>query len=253
LTLGIKGKLAQTLTVTHHRTQLIMAVPSFYQPSLRPDDQLVSLEANEAAHAIKSRRLRAGEAVRLFNGTGLVAHGELSVVERREVTVKVSSFEQCARPASSVSIAVALPKGDRQKVMVDMLTQLGVFEIIPLRCERSITKFGVNTREKWLRASIEACKQSQNPYLPVISEELGIDELLANTQRNFAYANADGVVVKSVIQQLTNLTVLIGPEGGFASAEFAQFNEYSIPAIKVGEYILRTEAAAIAVASALAV
>ncbi len=230
-----------------------MALPSFYQSSLIAEDQLVSLDANEAAHAVKSRRLRSGQAVRLFNGAGLVAYGELTVVERREVTVKINSFEKCARPASTVSIAVALPKGDRQKVMIDMLTQLGVFEIIPLLCERSITKLGANTREKWLRASVEACKQSQNPYLPVISKELGIKDLLADTQRNFAFANADGQHAKNVIQQLTNLTVLIGPEGGFTPAEFAQFNEYSLPAIKVGEYILRTETAAIAVASALAV
>ncbi|MFT6407745.1 MAG: 16S rRNA (uracil1498-N3)-methyltransferase [Arenicella sp.] len=177
-----------------------MSIPSFYYPLLASNDCVISLDANEASHAVKSRRLRVGQTVRIFNGAGRQAIGILSLIERRSVRVELSSIEQLEQPARKVSIAVAVPKGDRQKVMVDMLTQLGVFEIIPLRCQYSVTKFSPAIAEKWARVAVEACKQSQNPWLPIITSERDLDDLLssredassAGGQVNLLVANADG-------------------------------------------------------------
>lgn len=228
---------------------------------------MVSLDAKEASHAVKSRRLRIGQKVRLFNGLGLVALGALSLVERRTVMVELDSFEQLEPPARRVSIAVAIPKGDRQKVMVDILTQLGVFEIIPVRCRYSETKFNDNTAEKWQRVSIEACKQSQNPWLPKIASEQDLDQLLGSQdnsehsqaisgqskhgQRNLIVANADGDCLFSLAPGNSDVTVLVGPEGGFSEQEFLKLRQFSVPSMRIGPYILRTEAAAISAASML--
>lgn len=228
-----------------------MAIPSFYFPQLALHDQLISLDSNEASHAVKSRRLRVGQEVRVFNGRGLVSIGNLSVVERREVAVKLNAISEIAPTQRRISIAVAIPKGDRQKVMIDMLTQLGVFEIIPLRCERSVTQFSDNTSDKWKRIAIEACKQSQNPWLPKIADELGFDELLESGGRRFAFAHIGDALVFNTAESFSELTVLIGPEGGFSAAELAKLTQQSIPSISIGRYILRTEAAAVAVASTL--
>jgi 16S rRNA (uracil1498-N3)-methyltransferase len=254
-----------------------MSIPSFYHSSLNPQDSEVSLDPKEASHAAKSRRLRVGQQIRLFNGLGLAAKGVLSLVERRTVMVKLDSFEQLEQPARRVSIAVATPKGDRQKVMVDILTQLGVFEIIPVRCQYSETKFNDNTAEKWLRVSIEACKQSQNPWLPRIACEQELGQLLGSfaencnvsmssqasnihtdkghsrtdNQRILVAANADGDCLLSLAQGDSDVTVLIGPEGGFSEQEFATLRQFSVPSVRIGTYILRTEAAAISAASIL--
>jgi 16S rRNA (uracil1498-N3)-methyltransferase len=238
-----------------------MSIPSFYYSQLEADDSLVSLDANEASHAVKSRRLRVGQNVRLFNGLGMEAIGALSVVERRSVLVKLDTIKQLEAPARKVTVAVAIPKGDRQKVMIDMLTQLGVFRIIPLRCQYSVTKFNHSTSEKWLRVAIEACKQSQNPWLPIIASEQGLDQLLGadengvnngkDNQTKLVVANADGDSVLSLAQSSSEITVLIGPEGGFSEQEFAKLKQFSVPSMRVGPYILRTEAAAIAAAGML--
>jgi len=229
-----------------------MAIPSFYHSQLVSEDKTISLDVNESAHAVKSRRLKLGQVVRVFNGDGLVANGVLSIIERRDVTVELESFEQFKRPERAISVAVAIPKGDRQKTMVDMLTQLGIFEIIPLRCDRSIAKYGQNTSQKWARAAIEACKQSQNPWLPRISSELSLDELLADEGRHFVFASGNGLSLDNSVEHPCDLTVLIGPEGGFSEREFAKFDQFSVPSISIGPYILRTEVAAVAAASVLA-
>ena len=238
-----------------------MSIPSFYYPSLAVSDTVITLDANEASHAVKSRRLGVGQEVRLFNGTGMLAIGSLSVVERRTVMVTLNLIEQLQAPKQKISIAVAVPKGDRQKVMVDMLTQLGVFEIIPLRCRYSVTKFSPNTTEKWLRVAIEACKQSQNPWLPIIASECDLEQLLDSgeggsnhsglNQRNLVVANSDGGSLLSLASRHSDITVIIGPEGGFSEQEFAKLNQLLVPSIAIGSYILRTEAAAIAAASML--
>jgi len=228
-----------------------MAIPSFYHSSLAQQDQLISLDANESSHAIKSRRLGIGQQVRIFNGRGMVGAGVLSAMDRRQVTVELTSVEQLPRPARSISIAVAVPKGDRQKVMVDMLTQLGVFEIITLRCQRSVTKLSQTAFEKWSKVAIEACKQSQNPWLPIIIEETSLDDLLDFGDRRFVLANADGASPQDLLGDSGSVTALIGPEGGFSEQELTKLNKLSIPSMRIGPYILRTEAAAVAAVSAL--
>lgn len=229
-----------------------MAIPSFYQPQLNLDDQQVSLDANEASHAVRSRRLRAGQTVRLFNGRGLVALGELVVVGRREVIVQLNSCEQLPIPQRKFSVASAVPKGDRQKIMVDMLTQLGVFEIIPLHFERSVTSFSKNMAEKWRRVAIEACKQSQNPWLPTICDSIELTDLLEQRGQQSVVANASGECLDDVANKFCELTVIVGPEGGFSNLEFTKLKEYEVSFVAMGPYILRTEVAAITAAGLLA-
>jgi len=228
-----------------------MAIPSFYHSSLSENDFNVELDAAEAAHAIKARRLKVGQPIRLFNGLGLIGFGELSSMDRRSASVSLSSFEQCDEPATRLTIAAALPKGDRQKVMLDMLTQLGVSGIIPLLCEYSVSKVANNnTPEKWRRLLIEAAKQSQNPRLPVIRKEIALADLITSNTKPIAYANADGGSLADLVDSPTNeIVVLVGPEGGFSEAEFELFRQHKINAIALGGHILRTEAAAIAVAA----
>jgi len=137
--------------------------PFFFHSELCESASVVELVPSEMAHAVKSRRLKVGQAVSLLNGEGLVAHGHIQQLDRRKVIVELAAFNRHKRLAEGLTIATALPKGDRQKVMLDMITQLGCHKIVPVKYARSVTKFDAKTHSKWRRASIEACKQSQNP------------------------------------------------------------------------------------------
>lgn len=226
-----------------------MATPSFYHPSLNEQDSFVSLDAAEASHAVKARRLKVGQEVRLFNGNGLVAFGPLSQIDRRSASVEIRVCNRIALSERQLSVAVAIPKGDRQKVMLDMLTQLGVSEIRPLFCEYSVTKFSDKMLEKWRRITIEAAKQSQNPYLPTIQECSTVQEFVEHCDKPMLVANADGVSLCDCDFSDPKLWVIIGPEGGFSDVEFELFKSNDITSIALGGHILRTEAAAIAAAS----
>jgi len=226
-----------------------MAIPSFYHPELKLIDSKISLSEGEALHAAKSRRLRVDDSIRLFNGLGMVAHANILSIDKRKVSASIRQCEQYDRPDTRFSIATAIPKGDRQKTMLDMLTQLGVSEIIPLDCERGVVSYSQNMADKWRRVMVEACKQSQNPWLPTLATQTPIESLVEQTNCCCVYADAEGKNSLKVLGLEVDTTILIGPEGGFSPTEFECFKNYSLPAVKLGGYILRTEAAAIAAAS----
>jgi len=235
-----------------------MSIPSFYCPELNlhavNDDSLVFLSENESAHAAKSRRLRIGNHVQLLNGSGLIALGEIEQMEKRKVGIKVGSVEAFDKPLMNLTIATAIPKGDRQKVMVDMLTQLGVDQMIPLDCEHSVTRFSSNMKEKWQRTAIEACKQSQNPWLPSIKSGQSVEKLSEKDKYALVYADSEGdnmsiICDEQLSDSINHLIVLIGPEGGFSKTELNFFAERNIVPVRLASNILRTEAAAVAAAS----
>lgn len=225
-----------------------MATPCFYHPELNLDSKLITLSSSEANHAAKSRRLAVGQDVKLLNGRGLIASGHITEIENRVVRLQADIVTSHARKVE-FSIATAIPKRDRQKVMIDMLTQLGVSEIIPLACEHSVTRFKPNMHDKWSRVAIEACKQSQNPWLPEIDEEILTVDLVKVASKRLVFADANGAAIKDLAHKTNNLIVMIGPEGGFSPAERTLFYDNGIKSVTLGCHILRTETAAVTAAA----
>lgn len=226
-----------------------MAIPSFFHPDLCESDSNVDLQPEEAAHALKSRRLKVGQPVRLLNGQGLVGNGQLQIIDKKRAAVKMFEFTRHDRPAQQLTVAAAVPKGDRQKVMLDMLTQSGCAKIVPIQYEYSVTKFSDKLRVKWQRAVIESCKQSQNPWVPEVADSQTLDELLACSSDPMMYADAEGVSMRDCVRQGPVATVLIGPEGGFSPQEYEYFRVNGLIAVRLGPHILRTEAAAVVAAA----
>lgn len=225
-----------------------MAIPCFYLPELECDGVSVDLPETESAHALQSRRLKSGARINLINGRGLTGQAEIIKTTKRLVTVQVESVTSHVRSEPGLTIAVAMPKGDRQKVMVDMLTQLGVTKIIPLVSRYSVTNVKEAQIKKLQRLVIEACKQSQNPWFTEIAHPSSIAEVLDQAAAAY-YANQGGDSISDYKNREGHVTVLIGPEGGFSESEVDEFEKNEIASISVGQHILRTETAAIALAS----
>ncbi len=225
-----------------------MAIPCFYLPELECDGVRVDLPETESAHALQSRRLKSGARINLINGRGLTGQAEIIKTTKRLVTVQVESVTSHVRSEPGLTIAVAMPKGDRQKVMVDMLTQLGVTKIIPLVSRYSVTNVKEAQIKKLQRLVIEACKQSQNPWFTEIAHPSSIAAVLDQAAAAY-YANQGGDSISEYKNIEGPVTVLIGPEGGFSESEVDEFEKNEIASISVGQHILRTETAAIALAS----
>lgn len=237
-----------------------MALAKFFidQSDISAGDS-ITLSPQESHHAFKVRRMKQGDELMLLNGIGAKVTGVIHQCDRNALVVHVSSVTQIQEPLRRVEIAVALPKGDRQKQMLDMLAQLGVASITPLLCEFSVSQYSEKIVQRWQRTLLEACKQSENPFLPEIHEAQTplsfVDAHFANAVSSddlIYYADIDGITPSALVfkDEPQRVSIMIGPEGGYSNSELSALQKKGIPRLKLSHYILRIEAAAVAAAAA---
>ena len=226
----------------------------FYCPGLSPNVDGATVDGEEAHHILISRRLTVGDTIWIFDGRGTVGRATIVSREGRTRSLRVQVHEREFIPLASphVVLACALPKGDRQAVLLDMATQLGMAGFRPLLCERSIARPGPQAARRWHRICVEACKQSRRPHLPVIHEALTPARALALVGSDYTVWVADrqGTPPPGRLSPAKErLLILVGPEGGFTDAEMTSIAQSGAQVISLGSGVLRVETAAIALLS----
>jgi len=232
-----------------------VSTATFYYPALRNDiDQMIHLQGREAWHALGVRRLNPGDAIRIMNGKGRIADGSVDRVDsQKEAWVRVLSVREIPACKPDIVLASAIAKGDRQSTMLDMVTQLGVSAYQPLQCERSVTKVSKNAVARWERVCLEACKQSGSAWLPEIFQPTPpVDAATRAVEkgRQVIFAHPKGVEV-SKLEATAAITAVIGPEGGFTTAEVNAMTEAGAIPVGLGKNILRIESAAVSLVARL--
>ena len=235
-----------------------MLEPLFYCEHLGEAGARLTLSGDEARHALAARRLQPGEILWLFDGHGGLARASLQRVGKRgrELELRVEERQTAAAQKSVLHLACALPKGDRQNILLDMATQLGMTHFTPLLCERSVVKPGAGSAQRWQRIYLEACKQSRRLYFPTIHNPCSLQELLtrASLQKDslwIAHPAVSGQSLAIARQSFMDVTVLVGPEGGFTDAEIELATAAGAKRISLGSNILRIETAAVAALAVL--
>src|SRR5687767_6148250 len=103
--------------------------------------QQARLEGAEAHHVANVMRAKPGQAVTLFDGSGAEFDAHVEKVGRSTVEFAVVARIDADRElARQVTLAVALPKGDRQRWLVEKATELGVAQLVPLVTSRSVAQ-----------------------------------------------------------------------------------------------------------------
>ncbi len=226
-------------------------------------EPVVHLRGSDARHAATVARVRAGEHLRLGDGAGLVVHGVVASVEPGDVALAVDRVERYERPSPSIHLVQALAKGDRDELAVQAATELGVDSIVPWQAARSVSRWdsakATKGRERWQTIAREATKQSLRPWMPTV-------ELLATTADLAARATTSTVLVLDPTAEhaltgldatalaLSDVLVVVGPEGGVAPEELQRLVAGGARAVRLGASVLRTSTAgpaAIAVLSVL--
>ncbi len=212
----------------------------------------VELDGPEAHHLATVCRLRAGDAVILFNGDGLEYPARVESVGRRAVSLEILSVEAPGREVPfRLEVAAPLPKGDRATFLIEKLTELGVTSFTPLQTARSIVHPHDAKREKLQRHAVEACKQCGRNVIPQVkpltlwASFLGDASLPA--RRLLAHPGnrrIDSVAVDVVLA--------VGPEGGLTDTEVEQAVAAGWQTVGLGPRILRVETAALALVVAAA-
>lgn len=228
----------------------------YYVPGLMACGSVVPLPDEEAMHAVRVMRVRAGDPVELFDGLGNQAVGEIIEASKRACICRIESPAAVDRePGTKLTLAIAIPKPDRAKEMVERLTEMGVAAIQPIVFERTQRGPTDSLIGKLERIVIEACKQSGRNRLMRIMPTMSFGSWM-DTHRNRGEINASvampgGDPIASQRDGLigSDCLTVIGPEGGLTETELRDCVEASMKSIDLGKRILRIETAACVVAA----
>lgn len=229
----------------------------FYTPEPITGDR-VTLDGQEAHHLLHVMRAKVGERITLFDGSGVEFAAEITKCGRSDVEARVLKRREVDRELPfTLVVGVSLPKGDRQKWLVEKLTELGVTELVPLTTERGVAQPTDSALERLARSVIEAAKQCGRNRLMQITPPQTLHDWVASAKSTPdsrpLIAHPDGKSLPSLDLATPLPTLLaIGPEGGFTDGEVAAALAHGWQTVHLGQRILRIETAAAALAAVVA-
>ena len=218
----------------------------------------IELDQAGSRHARDVLRLVSGTEVEVFDDAGDVARGVIAELEP-VVVVQVDAIDAVGDAnVIDITVAAAVPKGDRADWMVEKLSELGVSRFIPLATARSVVlPEGKNKRQRWARIATESAKQSRRRGVMRIEELTKLADAMTQAAGGRAVVLSTDSNAKPVLDALAGppdrVILFIGPEGGWTDDELRLFEQHDVTPVKLTDTVLRVETAALVAASAIAV
>jgi 16S rRNA (uracil1498-N3)-methyltransferase len=232
--------------------------PVFLVPPGDLSAGVITLTGPEGHHAAAVRRLRAGERADVSDGAGSLAEGVVTGTGKDYVTLDIRALHTVPPPQPRLTVAQALPKGDRGELAVELMTEIGVDAVIPWAAQRSITKWqadrGAKALAKWRATAREAAKQSRRAWLPEVTDPATTVSLAKRVSTACAIvleADAPAKLHELPLPEAGEVLLLVGPEGGISPAERAALRDAGAIEARLGPTVLRTSTAGAAAAAIL--
>jgi 16S rRNA (uracil1498-N3)-methyltransferase len=228
----------------------------FYCPSAATSPGgLLALEGDEARHLGRVRRVGVGQVVEVFDGRGFAVRAEVVGLSRDSVTLRAVGPPLPGRePGVELTLATAVPKGERFDWLVEKATEVGVARLVPVVTARSVVEPGGAKLDRLRRVVVEASKQcGRNRLLAIepvtpwaeFSGRVGPDIL-----RLLSHPGGTGLNREPGVHRTTDRVVIaVGPEGGFTEEEVTSARAAGWVTIGLGPTILRVETAGLVAAS----
>ena len=237
----------------------------FLVPAITPGS--VALPPAEAHHALRVLRLESGAPVQIFDGHGSWADGLLQA-SKKSAEVEIQRVIKDPPPQLQLTIATAVPKGDRAEWLIEQVSQLNAAQVQWLDCDRGVVKpkEGGGKLEKWQRLACESAKQCGRNHLLKIHPLQSLEQVVQEAQDLrggekiiWWLEPRHGIPVREAYEplvprllngQTVKLYALIGPEGGWSPREVELLEGIEqIEPVKLTPTILRIETACAAIAA----
>jgi 16S rRNA (uracil1498-N3)-methyltransferase len=238
-----------------------MSLPVHLVPALdgvEVGDQ-VTVEGDEAHHAVAVRRLRVGEQVVLTDGAGVSVRAAVSSTGKRVFAAVAEEVVATEAPTPEVVVVQAIPKGDRGELAVEVLTEVGAARVVPWAASRSVAVWkgerAAKSLARWRSTAREAAKQARRSWFPEVDELTStaeVEALVAGADLAVVlHEEASGSLATVHVPADGRLVVVVGPEGGLTDDEVAAFETAGAVSVRLGAEVLRTSTAGVAAVSAL--
>lgn len=221
------------------------SLPLFYFPFLQIGQGLIDLDDSIRHHAVVVLRMSIGEKMMLTNGKGLTAVAAIVQASKKQLSVQLQDFVEHPSVEKELVLGISLLKNAaRFEWMLEKVTEIGITEIYPLRCER--TEKQHYKKERFEQIIISACLQSQQFHFPVLQEPVSFDEMITQQLPSAKYiAHCLPSEKQMLVSPGTPAALLIGPEGDFTPTEIEAALAHQFQPVSLGNTRLRTETAGV--------
>lgn len=220
-----------------------------YAPTLPEGEAELELGADAAQHA-RVLRLTSGDVVELFDGRGAKVQAEVLALAKRSLRCRARGPRSQVQRSTRVVLVQCLPKAGKLDDIVRMTTELGVAEIalaISERCIARETEREEQRATRLLRIAVEAARQSEQPFVPILAPPRPLAEVLARAPEGaFRGACIERSAAPFPLMVASDeLWLVIGPEGGLSAGDRAALQAADFAPVALSRSILRTETAAV--------
>ncbi len=226
-------------------------LPQFYQPVTLTASDRLQLDEDTSRHIVQVLRMQPGDLLTISDGNGRSATAGILSADKKRCMVQLQDVTLHTRRKPYLHMAVAFTKhAGRNEWLLEKMTEMGVHTIIPVmaaRTERDKIRY-----DRWKNILAAAMIQSQQHYLPALTEAVSLSQLLDQYkdagQKLMAHcmSSPPRIPLSAALKPYEETLVLIGPEGDFTPEEIALCDEAGFVGISLGSTRLRTETAAMA-------
>lgn len=228
---------------------------------IRPDsikNDRIYVDGREAHHILDVMRLKKGDRIVAFDGTGKEYFGIIEDISKKSLIIKIEEEKESKTKRSyKITLAQAIPKMDKMDYIIQKTTELGIDSIIPMNTERAVVKLKKDKvflkLRRWGRIAREAAKQCGRNSITAIEDYLNFKEVLDRVKSyDLVLMPSVSPFKKQSLKRLLSLfqgesiLVLIGPEGGFDPIELQLASKGGVMFVSLGDNILKSDTAAIA-------
>ncbi len=237
-----------------------MRVPRIYHPETITQSGNIKLSDDAVGHIGRVLRMKEGQELLLFDGSGAEFAAIISSLSRKMIEVSVSErIERNNESPLDLHLGQVISRGDKMEFTIQKSVELGVNCITPLISERCGVKLDQKRFEKkqqqWQKIVISACEQCGRNRIPDIRPIMSLEEWCAEEYDGLRlnlhpYASYS---INTLPEPVKKVRLLIGPEGGLSAQEINMTQQYHFQETLLGPRILRTETAALTAITALQV
>ncbi len=217
------------------------------------------IEGNAANHITRVLRLRSGDALTVFDGSGGEFGARIEEFRKDSVVVAVEDHRPLERESPlPLTLAQGISRGERMDWIIQKATELGTSRIVPLFTKRSMVRLDERQADRklqhWRAIAIAACEQCGRNRIPELAAPVDFFDMLpaeASGATRLLLSPTGDLRIEDLGQDVRQgaskgITVLIGPEGGLEDVEQEAALAAGFKAVQLGPRVLRTETAAIA-------
>jgi 16S rRNA (uracil1498-N3)-methyltransferase len=243
-----------------------LAATLFYVDAVPAPGEVVDVDGDEGFHAANVRRIRVGEALDLSDGAGTLSHCVVTGVAKGRLSARVGDRWTVEAASPPVTVVQAIPKSERSELAVELATEAGADAVVAWHAARCVARWDGAAKvdkglRRWRAVARSAARQSRRPHIPDVSGVASTRELVTRIGADVAaggvvlalHESATAPVSGLPLAAATSLTLIVGPEGGIADEEIAEFVAAGAAAVRLGPTVLRTSTAAAVALGALGV